>query len=92
MSQDEKDARLGQEDQFPGRLLGDVVRGSQRRIIFNRIEHIRKLAVALRRIEGVDDIAVLKGQLDHELDGRSAPNANSCSVLLLTFREESWER
>ena len=72
MAEDEKDARLGQEIQFLGRLLGDVIRTANGEIIFNRIEHIRKLAVALRRTassSGGDDIAALKTQLDHELDG-----------------------
>ncbi|MEO8102927.1 MAG: phosphoenolpyruvate carboxylase [Betaproteobacteria bacterium] len=70
MAQDEKDARLGQEIQFLGRLLGDVIRAANGETIFNRIEHIRKLAVALRR-HGGTDIAALKMQLDHELDGLS---------------------
>jgi phosphoenolpyruvate carboxylase len=66
---DEKDARLGQEIQFLGRLLGDVIRAANGEAIFNRIEHIRKLAVALRRQSGGEDIAALKSQRDHELDG-----------------------
>ena len=70
MAQDEKDARLGQEIQYLGRLLGDVIRTANGETIFNRIEHIRKLAVALRRAGG-DDIAALKTQLDTELDGLS---------------------
>ena len=70
MAQDEKDARLGQEIQYLGRLLGDVIRTANGETIFNRIEHIRKLSVALRR-DGGDDIAALKTQLDTELDGLS---------------------
>ncbi len=72
MAQDEKDARLGQEIQFLGRMLGDVVRAANGDVIYHRIEHIRKLAVALRRSvvpSGIEDIAALKSQLDHELDG-----------------------
>ncbi len=74
MTQDEKDARLGQEIQFLGRLLGEVIRSANGEIIFNRIEYIRKLAVALRRTATPGDgegIATLKTQLDHELDGLS---------------------
>ena len=71
MSQDEKDARLGQEIQFLGRLLGDVIHAANGELIFNRIEHIRQLAVALRRDVGVESIATLKTALDHELDGLS---------------------
>ncbi len=70
MAQDGKDSRLGQEIQFLGRLLGDVIRAANGETIFNRIEHIRTLAVALRR-DGSDDIAALKTQLDSELDGLS---------------------
>ncbi|MBL0122315.1 MAG: phosphoenolpyruvate carboxylase [Betaproteobacteria bacterium] len=74
MAQDEKDARLGQEIQSLGRMLGDVIRAANGEAIFNRIEHIRKLAVALRRTaapSGGEDITTLKSQLDHELDGLS---------------------
>ena len=73
MTQDKKDARLGQEIQFLGRMLGDVVRAANGDVIYQRIEHIRKLAVALRRSTAAADaggeMAALKGQLDHELDG-----------------------
>ena len=71
MAQDEKDTRLGQEIQFLGRLLGDVIRADNGETIFNRIEHIRKLAVSLRRQIDGEDIATLKTRLDHELDGLS---------------------
>ncbi len=74
MAQDEKDARLGQEIQFLGRMLGDVVREANGDVIYHRIEHIRKLAVSLRRTAGQnsgEESAALKGQLDHELDGLS---------------------
>ena len=74
MTQDEKDARLGREIQFLGRMLGDVVRAANGDVIYQRIEHIRKLAVSLRRTAGQnsgEEIAALKGQLDHELDGLS---------------------
>ena len=74
MSEDDKDARLGQEIQFLGRLLGDVIHAASGEIIFNRIEHIRKLAVALRRAaapSGVEDMVTLRTELDHELDGLS---------------------
>ena len=71
MTQDEKDARLGQEIQSLGRVLGDVIRSANGEIIFNRIEHIRKLAVALRRDVGSEAIVTLKTELDHELGGLS---------------------
>ena len=71
MAQDEKDARLGQEIQSLGRLLGEVIRAANGELIFNRIEHIRQLAVALRRDAGVGVTATLKTELDHELDGLS---------------------
>ena len=69
MAEDEKDARLGQEIQFLGRLLGDVIRVANGEIIFDRIEHIRKLAVAQRRDAGDGNGAALKHELYHELDG-----------------------
>ncbi|MEO8384387.1 MAG: phosphoenolpyruvate carboxylase [Betaproteobacteria bacterium] len=71
MSQDEKDARLGQEIQYLGRLLGEVIHATGGDVIFNRIEHIRKLAVALRREDAREDFAGFKTALDHELDGLS---------------------
>ena len=69
MSPDEKDARLKQEIQLLGRLLGDVIRATNGDVIYARIEQIRKLAVALRRQSGGEDLASLKSQRDHELDG-----------------------
>ena len=71
MAQDEKDARLGQEIQSLGRVLGEVIRSASGELIFNRIEHIRKLAVALRRDADVETPDALKSELDHELDGLS---------------------
>ena len=71
MLQNEKDARLGQEIQFLGRLLGEVIRAANGDAIFNKIEQIRQLAVTLRRGVGAADLAPLKYQLDHELDGLS---------------------
>jgi phosphoenolpyruvate carboxylase len=68
---DEKDARLGQDIQYLGRLLGDVIRATNGEPIFGRIEHIRQLAVALRRHPGGEDSETLKSQRDHELDGLS---------------------
>ena len=68
---DEKDARLRQEIQLLGRLLGDVIRATNGELIYHRIEHIRKLAVALRRQSVGEDLASLKLQRDHELDGLS---------------------
>ena len=68
MATDEKDARLGQEIQYLGRLLGEVIQAASGDIIFNRIEHIRKLAVALRRQDAREDIAGFKTELDDELD------------------------
>ena len=71
MAPDEKDARLGQEIQFLGRQLGEVIRAANGEVIFDRIEHIRKLAVALRRNAGDVDMPALRNGLDHELDGLS---------------------
>ncbi len=70
----EKDSRLGEEIQFLGRLLGDVIRAANGELIFNRIEQIRKFAVALRRQEGTQtdaDIAALRAQLHQDLNGLS---------------------
>jgi phosphoenolpyruvate carboxylase len=66
---DEKDARLGREIQLLGRLLGDTIRAANGEAIFARIEHIRKLAVALRRPLPGADVPGLQAQRDHELDG-----------------------
>ena len=71
VAQDEKDTRLGQEIQSLGRVLGEVIRSASGELIFNRIEHIRKLAVALRRNADVETPDALKNELDHELDGLS---------------------
>ena len=71
VAQDEKDTRLGQEIQSLGRVLGEVIRSASGELIFNRIEHIRKLAVALRREADVETPDALKNELDHELDGLS---------------------
>lgn len=71
MSPDEKDARLRQEIQLLGRLLGEVIRATNGDVIYERIERIRKLAVALRRESVAEDLATLKSQRDHELDGLS---------------------
>ncbi len=74
MAQDEKDTRLGQEIQSLGRMLGDVIRAANGESIFNRIEHIRKLAVGLRRAEMPSsgaELGIIKNALDHELDGLS---------------------
>ena len=60
MSPDEKDARLRQEIQLLGRLLGEVIRTTNGDVIYARIEHIRKLAVALRRQSGGEDLASLR--------------------------------
>ena len=69
MAADEKDARLGQEIQYLGRLLGDVIRAANGEPIFEKIEHIRQLAVALRRDKSKSDIADLQRQLEQELAG-----------------------
>ena len=72
MSQPEKDARLGQEIQYVGRLLGDVIRASNGAAIFETIEHIRKLAVGLRRggdDDGAAGVTDLKRSLAIELNG-----------------------
>lgn len=71
MAQDDKDARLGLGIHFPGRLLGEVIHAASGETIFNRIEHIRKLAVALRRDVDDETIATLKSELNRELDGLS---------------------
>ena len=71
MSLQEKDARLGQEIQYIGRVLGDVIRGSNGDAIFDTIEHIRKLAVGLRRADNDDGAAGvndLKQALANELN------------------------
>jgi phosphoenolpyruvate carboxylase len=68
MPQDEKDARLGQEIQYLGRLLGDVIRRANGESIFNRIEQIRQLAVTLRRDAASGDAAQLQKKLAAELD------------------------
>ena len=71
MAQEEKDARLTQEIQYLGRLLGEVIFAASGEVIFKRIEHIRKLAVALRRQDAREDIAIFKTELDEELAGLS---------------------
>ncbi len=71
MSQDDKDARLGREIQYLGRLLGDVIRDVNGAENFERIEQIRQTAVALRRNAGGNDATSLQRKLANELDGLS---------------------
>jgi len=71
MTQDDKDARLGREIQYLGRLLGDVIREVNGEPIFERIEQIRQLAVALRRNTNAQEAAPLQRKLAGELDGLS---------------------
>ena len=71
MTQDDKDARLGREIQYLGRLLGDVIREANGDVIFERIEQIRQLAVALRRNTDAQETAPLQRKLAGELDGLS---------------------
>jgi phosphoenolpyruvate carboxylase len=68
---DEKDARLGQEIQSLGRLLGDVIRDVNGEATFNKVEHIRQLAVALRRGTLASEASTLKQQMADELQGLS---------------------
>lgn len=71
MSADDKDARLGQEIQYLGRLLGDVIRAANGEAIFDKIEQIRKLAVALRRDVNPGDRDEMERLLGQQLEGLS---------------------
>ncbi len=73
MANDEKDARLGQEIQSLGRLLGDVIRAANGDAVFNKIERIRQLAVTLRRVGtgAASDLQPVRQVLESELDGLS---------------------
>ncbi|MEP7156744.1 MAG: phosphoenolpyruvate carboxylase, partial [Betaproteobacteria bacterium] len=71
MATDDKDARLGQEIQYLGRLLGEVIRSANGEAIFEKIEHIRQLAVALRRDAPEGNPGDLESQLEQELTGLS---------------------
>ncbi len=71
MSEVEKDALLGQEIQYLGRLLGEAIRNANGTETFDRVEHIRQLAVALRRGPAEDEATRLRDRLAAELDGLS---------------------
>ena len=60
----DKDARLAEDIRLLGRILGDTIRDYEGVEVFDRIEEIRRLAVASRRRE---DTAARQG-LERELD------------------------
>ncbi len=61
---DDKDARLGEDIRLLGRLLGDTIRAYEGGDTFERIEAIRRLAVASRRLEDVESRGALARTLD----------------------------
>jgi phosphoenolpyruvate carboxylase len=60
----DKDARLAEDIRLLGRILGDTIRAYEGDDVFNRIEEIRRLAVASRRREEVDSRKALERELD----------------------------
>ena len=67
----EKDARLGEDIRLLGRLLGDTIRAYEGDAAFARIEEIRRLAVASRRLED----RASRETLSRTLDGLSSDEA-----------------
>ena len=51
---DDKDSSLGEDIRLLGRLLGDTIRAYEGDATFDRIEAIRRFAVASRRLEDVE--------------------------------------
>jgi len=60
----DKDARLAEDIRLLGRLLGDTIRAYEGEASFERIEEIRRLAVASRRLEDTASRAALSRTLD----------------------------
>jgi len=60
----DKDARLAEDIRLLGRILGDTIRAYEGDDAFNRIEEIRRLAVASRRREDVASRKALERELD----------------------------
>ncbi len=60
----DKDARVGEDIRLLGRLLGDTIRAYEGEETFARVEEIRQLAVASRRLEDVASRVRLGKTLD----------------------------
>src|SRR5258706_474050 len=60
----DKDARVGEDIRLLGRLLGDTIRAYEGEEMFARVEEIRQLAVASRRLEDVASRERLSKTLD----------------------------
>jgi phosphoenolpyruvate carboxylase len=60
----DKDAPLAEDIRLLGRLLGDTVRAYEGAAMFDRIEEIRRLAVASRRLEDTASREALSRTLD----------------------------
>ena len=60
----DKDAPLAEDIRLLGRLLGDTIRAYEGEDAFRRIEEIRKLAVASRRLEDTASRETLSRILD----------------------------
>ncbi|HUI98680.1 MAG TPA: phosphoenolpyruvate carboxylase [Usitatibacter sp.] len=60
----DKDARLAEDVRLLGRLLGDTIRTYEGEATFGRIEEIRRLAVASRRLEDTASREALARALD----------------------------
>ncbi len=60
----DKDARLAEDIRLLGRLLGDTIRAYEGEATFERIEEIRRLAVASRRLEDTASREALARSLD----------------------------
>jgi phosphoenolpyruvate carboxylase len=86
MSEVEKDALLGQEIQYLGRLLGEAIRNANGTETFDRVEHIRQLAVALRRGPAEDEATRLRDRLAAGLDGLSTEHAERGARVQPFFR------
>src|SRR5688572_32068881 len=60
----DKDARLAEDIRLLGRILGETIRAYEGDDAFNRVEKIRRLAVASRRREDVASRKALERELD----------------------------
>src|SRR6185312_407296 len=67
----DKDAPLAEDIRLLGRLLGDTIRAYEGEASFERIEEIRRLAVASRRLEDTAS----RESLSRTLDGLSSDQA-----------------
>ena len=80
---DDKDSSLGEDIRLLGRLLGDTIRAYEGDATFDRIEAIRRFAVASRRLEDVESRNALSRTLDSLTDEQAVAVVRAFSYFSL---------